>query len=176
MKKRKVILDHLFSVPFAMAAVLIFLMMLGVTSGVLIRYFRGRPVSELFELTEYSLLFVTFLGGAWVLKKEGHARMDLLLVALNERKRALLNMVTSCICLILWGVITWFGFKVAYDNYKIGFYLNTLLGPPLFPILAVIPIGSLLLFLQFMRRTSDYFSTWKKLKAINDPAGRHPKP
>ena len=175
MKKENSLFDRIISVPFAIAAVLIFFMMLSVTSGVLIRYFRGRPVSELFELTEYGLLFVTFLGAAWVLKKEGHARMDLLLVALNERNRALLNMVTSCICGILWGVIAWFGIKVTYDNFKIGFYLNTMLGPPLYPILAVIPVGSFLLFVQFFRRMLGHYKIWNELKVINNRTRKRAK-
>ena len=161
-KKGTVILDRIIGVPFFFAGVLILFMMVAVSAEVLVRYFWGHPVSEIFEIVEYSLVFLAFLGAAWVLKKEGHARMDLLLSQLNKRNQALLNIVTSIICALMWGLITWFSIKVTWDSFKIGYYLNTMLGPPLFPILAVIPVGSFLLFVQFLRRI------WGCVKILNE--------
>ena len=162
LNKSTILLDRTIGVSFYFAAVLIIFMMLAISAEVLIRSVFGDPLSEMFEIVEYSLVFLTFLGGAWVLKKEGHARMDLLLSRLRPRSQAMLNIITSIICAIMWGLITWYGAKVTWENFQIGYYLNTILAPPLFPILAVIPVGSFLLFVQFIRRTYSFVKVWNE--------------
>ena len=59
-----------------LAATLIILVMLLVGMEIVLRY-GGSPMAWAFEVTEYCLLFITFLGTAWVLRNERHVTMDL---------------------------------------------------------------------------------------------------
>ena len=53
----------------ASAATLIFVaMMLVVCAEVLLRYGFNSPISWVVEISEYALLWITFLGAAWVLR------------------------------------------------------------------------------------------------------------
>jgi vacuolar-type H+-ATPase subunit I/STV1 len=53
---------------------------------------------------------------------------------------------------ILCGVFTWFGAEVALDHLIRGLRQPTMMSPPDFPLLAVIPVGFFTLFVQFLRR------------------------
>jgi len=165
--KVSVFWDRTMSVPFFLAAVLVIFMMLAITAEVTARSLFGEPMSWMFEIVEYSLVFFTFLGTAWVLKVEEHVKMDLILNQLNPRAQALLNIITSIICAMLWLLLTWYAVKVTWDNFQSGYYLNTLLGPPLYPMLAVIAFGSFLLFIQSLRRTYGFLGSWRAYQTKN---------
>lgn len=165
--KASVFLDHTMSIPFFLAAVLVIFMMLAITTEVVARYFFGEPMSWMFEIVEYSLVFFTFLGTAWVLKVEEHVKMDVVLSRLNPGTQALLNIITSIICAALWLLLTWYAVKVTWENFQSGYYLNTLLGPPLFPMLAVIAFGSFLLFIQCLRRTYGFVGSRRAYQTEN---------
>jgi C4-dicarboxylate transporter, DctQ subunit len=120
------------------------------------------------EFTEYALLYMTFLCTAWVLKNEGHVVTDLLLVALNPRKQAFLNTVTSILGVFICLVLTWVGADVSWDHLQRGLYQPTPIQTPDFPLFVIIPIGSFLLFNQFLRRTKKYFLKLRSCAASPD--------
>ena len=138
------------------ACILILFSMMLVVTDVVMRYFLNRPIQWTTEITEYSLLFIAFLGAAWVLKREGHVGMDLIVNRLGRRAQALLNTVTSIIGALIWLTITWFSVKATLEFYELGFFFFTTLRTPKFIIISIIPIGSALLFIQFMRRAYSY--------------------
>jgi len=138
------------------------------------RYFLNRPTVWTVEVTEYALLFLTFLGAAWVLKNEGHVRRDAVLNRLNPINRALLLTITSAIgaivCLVLFLVTA----ESTYDVFQRGVHIASVLEPPKALILGVIPIGSFLLFIQFLRMARGNLRSWrasrneaKRLKAAD---------
>ncbi len=138
-----------------LAAVLLIFIMLGIIVDVVLRQF-GIALIWMFEMTEYSLLFITFLGAAWLLKTEGHVTMDLVLSRLNLKTQYRLNFITSILGAITCFVIAWYGTRVTWEYFQIGYTLNTELAPPQAPIMAIIPIGCFLLFIQFLRRGYRY--------------------
>lgn len=142
------------------ASVLIVIAMLVVVTDVVMRYFLNRPIDWSTEITEYTLLFIAFLGAAWVLRREGHVRMDLVLNRLEPRTQALLNTVTSIIGAFMWLTITWFSVKATLEFQQLGFFFFTPLRTPKFIVMSVIPVGSALLFIQFMRRAYGYGRDW----------------
>ncbi len=145
------IFDRTIDLLAVCAGFLIAYLVLSVTIAIILRGLRV-PVVWMFEITEYSLLWLTFLGAPWVLRGEGHIKMDLILGRLDPKTQAVLNTVTSIVGAIVCAILTGFGIKVTWDNFQTGYFLHTVLAPPLFPILTIIPIGSFLLFVQFLRR------------------------
>lgn len=145
------------------AAVLLVFTMLGVSTDVSSRYFLNRPIPWLPEVTEYSLLYLTFLGATWVLIKHGHIKMDIVLNRLNPGVQHLLNGITSIICAVLCLVIAWYSAESTLENFRIGYFLPTELKPPKFIVLAIIPVGSFLLFIQFLREANRYLRHRKAL-------------
>jgi TRAP-type C4-dicarboxylate transport system permease small subunit len=141
--------------------VLIFLVVITVNWEVITRYFLGNPTSWVIETAEYALLYFAFLVAAFVLKREEHVRLDLILGRLSPKSQNMLNIITSIICSITCLLLTWYGASTVLRLFQSGDTTATTLMVPKFIIVAVIPWGGLLLFIQSMRRTFNYVQRWR---------------
>lgn len=146
------ILDRIIDAFAFTAGLLLSFILLSVCLEVVMRYFLNRPLQWVIELTEYALLYITFLGTAWLLKREGHITVDVILNRLGPKTRAFLGIFSSVIGIVICVLLVWFGFEVAWDHFQRGVYNPTVLEFPKAPIIAIIPIGSLVLLFQFGRR------------------------
>lgn len=159
------ILDRLNDGAAFLGGVLLIVMMLFVTVSVLLRYVLNRPIGWSVEVCEYSLVAITFLLAAWVLKKEGHVRVDLVISYLSPGTQALLNAVTSVMSAIACLILTFFAGKVTLELYTGNYFTPTLLMIPKFIFIGIITLGLLLLTLQFIRRTNKYLQNWRTLRS-----------
>lgn len=160
--KSNSIFDRILNVLAFLAAATIIFTMLLVTAEVVMRYFLNLSLVWGVEITEYLLLYMTFLGTAWLLKREGHVKVEILASQLNPRAQTLLSIITSILGAMMFLVITWFGAEVTHDHWvRHVVYPETVTGVPKAVILAVIPAGSFLLFIQFLRRTYRYLESWR---------------
>ena len=146
------ILDKIIKFFSFLAGVILAFILLSVCLEVLMRYFLNRPLQWVVELTEYALLFITFLGTAWLLKREGHIKVDVFLTLFSPKAQAGLKIFSSLIGIIVSFALAWYGFEVSWEHFKDGIYNITVLEFPKAPLLAIIPIGSLILLFQFIRR------------------------
>jgi TRAP-type C4-dicarboxylate transport system permease small subunit len=156
-----VIFDRVNSLLSIFVAVLITFLMLGVCTEIGARLFFNYSIDWMLETTEYSLLYITFLGAAWLLKEEGHVRMDLVLNRLSPRTQALVNVITSFLGAIACLVLAVYSAQCTWENFRMGYHIESALDPPKFIIVAVIPVASILLFIQFLRRSYGYLDTWR---------------
>ena len=131
-------------------------MTVSIFADVTLRYSINRPITWVFEATEYSLLYITFLGTAWLLKKEGHVKLDLLLNMLKPKTRTFLNIITSILLALVCLLLTWYGTASTIDHFQRGVTSVKYYEPPIFIFLMIIPIGGLLLFIQSIKRTYGY--------------------
>ena len=166
--------DRIIDLAAILGAVLVFLIMLSVALDVVMRYFLGRPMIWVLQMTEIGLLYITFLGAAWVLRKEGHVKMDLLLTRLSPRRQAVLNFFTSILGAVICLVIVWYGAQTTWDHFQRSWILEGAIDLPLAPFLAIIPIGVSLLFIQFLRRSYGSWQSWKA--SIKKEQGLEGKP
>lgn len=144
--------DRVLDTLGVIAGTLTILVMLVICYLVVMRYIFHRPPAWIVELSEYLLLYITFFGAAWLLRKDGHVNVDIVLIFLPDSWKRALNVITAVLgtisCLILAGIGTW----VTANNYTRGLYSIQTLSVPKWILLAVIPLGSFLLFIQFLRR------------------------
>ena len=133
----------------------------GTCMDVLLRYSLNRPISWMLEITEYTMLYIPFLGAAFVLKEDGHIRIDLVITFLSERSRGWLNVVTSFVGGVVMLTYTWFGAQVTLDYFERGVPSLESLRTPMFLVLMIIPIGALLFSLQFFRQMKGYYQKLK---------------
>jgi len=157
------IIDKAIIVLAVFAAVLILADALAVSVEVLLRRFLGVTHAELFEITEYSLLWITFLAATWLLKNNGHIRVDIVPSRLNPRHRAITNIITSVICTILFAFITWYSVKLTVHDFQTGFIIGSVLRPLKWPVEIIMVIGFFLLFTEMLRKTCGYLTDWKVL-------------
>jgi TRAP-type C4-dicarboxylate transport system permease small subunit len=91
-----------------------------------------------------------------VLKEERHVKIDIVLNRLNARTQATLNIITSVIGAIVFLVVAWYGLQVTLESLQTGYRLDTPLRTHRFLIVAVIPVGSFLFSVRFLRRAYGY--------------------
>lgn len=131
------------------AAILIF-MTLMICYSVIMRYFFRMPLGWSNEIAEYALLYITFLGATWLLKKDGHVRVDLLLNSVGEVWRALLNAWTSLLAIAICLLITYHGTLSTIEHYQRGIPVIQSLVIAKYLLLLIIPVGTFMLLLQFI--------------------------
>jgi len=153
--------DTIIVVLFWMGGGLLVFATIGTCVDVVLRYSVNRPISWMLEITEYIMLYIPFLGAAFVLKENGHIRIDLVLTFLGERSRGWLNVVTSSVGGVVMLIYTWFGAQVTLDYFKRGVPSLESLKTPMFLILMIIPIGGLLFSIQFFRQMKGYYQKLK---------------
>ena len=146
-----------------LAAVMLVFLMSIVGIGIFSRYILHSPIGWVNEITEYVLVYLGFLPAAWILKDEGHIKMDLVLNVVSPRAQLMMNTITSSICTIVCLGLTWFSFKVTLKLYQTGYLMPTIYHPPKFILVAGIFIGLLLFSLQLIARTYTIMGNWKTL-------------
>ena len=147
----------------ALAAVLLIAVMLTTTVKVVFRYGLHKGLIGVDQISGTMLLYIAFLGAAWVLKREEHVTLDIALNALRPKYRrqmlVLGSIVASLVCLILSGV----GTAEVISSLQRDIRIPAELEIPRAINLVVIPIGCLLLGLQFLRRA------WRIARSITSP-------
>ena len=150
---------HLFA---HLSGVLIVLITLSVAIDVVVRKVSNTALLGVVESCEHGIAFITFLGAAWILKQDGHVKLDLLINLLGPKPKALLNLVTStigaamCLFLAYRGTLTVWDLQVRHvETFKS-------LELPMAPLYIPICIGSLLLFIQFSRKAYGYLMDLRK--------------
>ena len=145
---------------FLASAVLIFTVV-SVTVDVVLRYFFKAPLIWAVEINENNLLYITFLATAWVLRREGHVKVELVLARLDPRAQNLVDLITSIIGVLICLVVTWYGSLVTWRDFQAGAFQPTIMRIPNAYILFIIPVGTFLLSIQFFRRTYRLLKKWR---------------
>ena len=168
MRKLSRVFDRVISVGIILAGALLIFVMLSVNAEIFTRYITGHSLIWVVEISELSLLFITFLGAAWVLKKDGHVSIDIVVNRLAPGTRALFKAGISIAGAIAILPLIWYGTQVTWNHYQKGLYEATALEIPDVAILFIIPLGSILLCIQLLRSAYGYASDWKGLKRMGN--------
>lgn len=137
----------------AALGILVLILIIGaVCAEIVLRTFFARPQVWVIEFSEYGLLYVTFLGAAWLMRQDGHVRVDLLTNALGSEWKRRLALASAAIGFAVSVVLTVFGVIVTLDAQRRGLFKPTVLEFPTWIVLAAIPLGSVPLVLRFLHR------------------------
>lgn len=156
------IFDRTIELFAVMGAVAIALIVIGICGEVGIRSIWGQSHIEVVEVSTYLLFFLTFVAAAWVQRREGHVKMDLVLRLLKPRAQGMVNVIISILCAMVFLVITWVGAMVTQESFITQYRLATSVRPLEWPVFIVVPIGSFLLFVQFLRRFHKYLRVFRQ--------------
>ncbi len=111
------------------AAMVIF-MMLAISYSSIMRYIGKPPGAWIVEISSYLMLYITFLGTAWLQRHDGHVEVDLFLCNLKPRTSAGFKAVTSLAGALVGFVLAWKGSLVTIDYYQRGVTLMSILEHP----------------------------------------------
>ncbi len=124
-----------------------------VSADVILRQFFNLSLAWITALNEWSLVYVAFLGAAWLEREGGHTRDDSMLDMLGPWARKSSEWIGWLLGVGVCIILVWYGTKVTWNNYATRVYdFFKLREVPVFWIYLIIPIGSLLWLLQLLRR------------------------
>lgn len=135
--------------------VVLALMVLLVTLDVVLRYFFNRPIKGSYELIEFMMVLVVFLGLAYTQTKKGHVSITLFTGKLSPGQLAVIRSITYLLCIIIFSLITWRGIVQA-EALRVNGTSSDLLFIPTFPFMWIVVIASVLLGLVFL---GDFFKS-----------------
>lgn len=149
-----------------LAAVLMIAVMLTTTIKVVFRYGLREGLIGIDQISGTMLLYITFLGAAWVLRREEHVTLDLLVgrIGPDIRRQLLIwgSVVGALVCLTVSG----FGTFETVTSWQRGIRIPAELEIPRAINLVAIPVGCLFLGLQFARRAWRH---WRRVAPAPSP-------
>lgn len=156
--------DYIIDFMAILGKVLIIIISLLIVIDIVSLKFFSVSFPWILEVSEYLLVFVTFLGVAWLLKIDGHIKLDLLLNRLSERNRTRMEVLNSCIGAIISLVIMVYGFLATWNLHGRGVKTETILEIPRSLLIVIIPIGFTFVFIQFIRNLLSAINNLKSIK------------
>lgn len=159
-KQLRIIFDWALNLSANLANILMIFLTLAVCFEVFMRYFLGQPTNWVVDISACILLYTTFLAAGFLLRSEEHVTVDLLFNKFSRKTQCFLNVVTSSFGTLTVAALVWFGGKVTWENLRQGIQILGGVSYPKWVVLAIIPIGSFLLMIQFIRRTYGHLVTW----------------
>lgn len=145
-------LDWLEEKSFSLSGILIWVATALVTANVVGRYFLRSPLAWVIEVTQYILVWFTFLSVAWVLRSDRHIKVEVLTTHLPRRVQIILDLFSDLIGLIVTGTVTIFSAILVTRFYSTHMRETSLLEPLSWPLFLAIVAGSALTMFEFIRR------------------------
>jgi TRAP-type C4-dicarboxylate transport system permease small subunit len=139
-----------------LAALAMGAMALWITYEVLMRYFLERPTIWAVDLSEYAMLWAAFLAAPWVLRREGHVRVEVFVERMTPGAQRAVGVATSLLGVVVCAVLTWQGAATVWNFYARGLVVAREWQVPQWIVYLAIPIGAALLTVEFVRRTLRY--------------------
>lgn len=145
------VFDALLDALAVLASLLILALMVGVALDVIGRYFLGSPISWMFEVTEYTLLYIPCLGMAWLARERGHVAIDIVVGQLPVRLQRALGRAVALVVALVCAFIAYWSVVVTVDGYRQEHVLEHMIRIPEFVVIGVIPLGFTLTAIAFAR-------------------------
>jgi C4-dicarboxylate transporter, DctQ subunit len=164
------IVDRVIDGMAVLAGLGILFVMFSICYEVVVRNFHLQPPIWVTEVTEYLLLYITFLGAPWVLKEDGHVRVDIVVGRLRRKTQKAFDLATSLAGMGICGVLVWYGAKTAWELYERGIPVIKTLAIPKVLLVGIIPVGSLFLIAEFVRRAHGFWKAFQEAETSGEEA------
>ncbi len=146
------VFDHAVNAGAVLAAALLIAVMVMTTVKVVFRYGFREGLIGIDQISGTMLLYIAFLGAAWVLRRDEHVTLDLVVGGLGPAVRRRLLILTSFLGAAVCLVLALFGTLEVISSIQRGIRIPAEIEMPRAINLVVIPLGCLCLGLEFIRR------------------------
>lgn len=144
--------DRLLDGMAIVAGALLVFQVVSVTVDVGLRYLFNHGIHGITTWNEWSLLWITFLGFAWLQRERGHVSMELLKDKYSPKARSAFEIGVCVLGIAVSLLLIWYGSQTTwqfwiekrYDYFKLAEIRVA-------PFYAVIPFGSFVLLIQLLR-------------------------
>ena len=131
---------------FLMAA-----MMVVIFVDVVLRNLGYQSSAHFFTFTEYALLAVPCLGAPWLVREKGHIYVEILLMALSPRWRAIFTWCIGVLCIVVCAVLAWYGGAVTLNDFLQNEKDVRSLDMPRWMVVGFIPLSFAMMAIEFLR-------------------------
>jgi C4-dicarboxylate transporter DctQ subunit len=121
------------------------------------RFLFTKTTIWIMQTTEYALLWIVFLATTWLLREGGHITTDVVYTHLNEKTKHYLDYIMLVIGGLACAIMVYFGIDYMRECIIKGVTDVRAVTVPKWTIFIIIPVGSILLTIQFFRMA------WSKL-------------
>ncbi len=157
--------DRIVDIVGVLGASMMLLIMLIVCAGVFMRNVFNKPIAGVEEISQDLLLYSAFLMAIWLMRKDGHAKVDLVISKLSRKAKARANIILYSICGIVCLLLVWFGGKIVIQDIAMGLRETSFLMVPTWILIIIIPVGYFLIFTQIIKAIGKYRD---ELKSASD--------
>ncbi|VEF46774.1 C4-dicarboxylate transport system permease small protein [Bacillus freudenreichii] len=151
LEKLSHILNRIEDMLFYLGGLLIIFSMLSITFEVFSRYISGSSILWVNEINEYILLYVPFLGGAWLIRENGHVVIDLIEGKLSKTLNKINYLFIALIGILVCCAFCWYGLQTVIDSYLRDMRSISVLQIPQVYVFLIIPVASFVMLLEFIR-------------------------
>jgi TRAP-type C4-dicarboxylate transport system permease small subunit len=95
----KKISEGIFKIEKCFLGIMLVVIVVLLLTNVILRYAANAPLAWADEIARFLFTWVSFIGASACLKKKGHVAIDNFVVLLPQKKRALVNIITT-FCII----------------------------------------------------------------------------
>lgn len=155
------------------AALCIVAAALVVTEGIVVRKLFGMSAIWQIEASVFLLIFATFVGAPLVQRNEKHLNVDLVLIHLPPRTRALVLIAVSVLSCLVCGILAWYAWPMWWEALTRNDHSESLWGPPLWIPYLFLPLGMTLFLLQYIiniKKKVDQFKDLSEEEGLSEDA------
>ena len=128
-----------------------------VTYEVAMRFLFKAPTTWVMEISIYVTLASTFLSLGYALREKAHVKVDFITNYLSGRTLIILEIFTTLLAIFYCLILGWEGLKMAFLAFSNWEVSPSVLRIPVFIPQICIPLGSILLTLEFIRLLRNLF-------------------
>jgi C4-dicarboxylate transporter DctQ subunit len=162
-------LDRILTGMAALAGFLLLFITFSISYSILTRALGVESPVWTVQFNEYSLLWMTFLGSAWVLSRRKHVAVDIITGRLGPAGKRIADVVHSLMGTGVCGVLCWYSSLITLNLFQRGVTDVQAVDMPKSLVLMVIPAGFLALTVQFLRNLA---TSLRRTRAEALKAGR----
>jgi TRAP-type C4-dicarboxylate transport system permease small subunit len=151
------LLDRIMTGMVVLAGLFLLFVTFSISYGIFTRAVGFPSPVWTVQFNEYSLLWMTFLGSAWVLGRRKHVAVDVITSHLGPRGRKVADVVHSLLGIAVCGVLCWHSSLMTLNLFQRGVTDVQAVDMPKYLVLVVIPAGFLVLTAQFFRNLATCF-------------------
>jgi|SRR5690625_2055489 len=143
-------IDHVWAaVERFVLSITTILMSLMLVGNAISRYFFNRSWAFTEEIGKMGVLVLTFMGLGYAARKRMHIEMSGVFDLLNEKIQKVLKIIINFLSLVILLICTILAFRYVIYLYDLN-QVSTILRIPLYLVVSVIPLGFLLVTVQYL--------------------------
>lgn len=151
------------------SGVLLFTLGPMITIAVIMRYYFKLSVAWSTEIEEYMLYVAVLLAAPWIMRRDAHVRVDILLNKAKDDTKRILQLIGNGVGLLISSGLFYFGLLATHENFIRGTKIIKVMPIPKYLPLLFVPIMGFVLFFIFLFNIWEW---WNSIPLERERQGR----